>query len=461
VHHLLLADSGLRALVMTSANLSEEPIVIANDEAVERLCGIADAFLVHDREILQRADDSVMQVVEEKPQFVRRSRGHVPLPVRLLQETPPLLAAGGHLKSVFTLASGRHAYQSQHLGDLESVTSVDFFAEALEHFEKIFQVAPEYVVHDLHPGYVSTAWALAQAQPKIAVQHHHAHIAGCMAEHGLCGPVIGLALDGTGYGVDGRVWGGEVLIATLTDFERFAHLKYVAMPGSEAAVRQPWRMALGHLYAALGEGVFDADLLARLKVSESDARLLVRMIERGVNSPLTSSCGRMFDAAAALILGRDRVDYEAQAAIELEGIAERDTAGQNNVYPLRLEDNGEEGPLILNPTTMWQELLADLRSGEEPAKMSARFHAGVADAYVRAAIAAGERTDIRDVCLSGGVFHNRLLTHLVCVGLRKAGMEIHLPVLASPGDGGLSYGQAAVAAALIAEAALGKRNGVI
>ena len=451
VQTLLLADSGLRALVMTSANLSEEPIAIANGEAVERLRGIADAFLVHDREILQRADDSVMQVVEGKPQFVRRSRGHVPLPVRLPRKTPPLLAVGGHLKSVFTLASGWHAYQSQHLGDLESVASVDFFAEALQHFEGIFQIVPEYVVHDLHPGYVSTAWALAQTQPKIAVQHHHAHIAGCMAEHGLCGPVIGLALDGTGYGVDGHVWGGEVLIATLTDFERFAHLKYVAMPGSEAAVRQPWRMALGHLHAALGDGVFEAGVLARMKVSESDARLLVRMIERRVNSPLTSSCGRMFDAAAALILGRDRVDYEAQAAIELEGIAESDTAERSGGYPLRHEDDGTSGALILDPTAMWKALLADLRSGEEPAKMSARFHAGVAVGYVRAAAAAKERTGIRDVCLSGGVFHNRLLTHLVCVGLRRAGMETHLPVMVSPGDGGLSYGQAVVAAARIAE----------
>jgi hydrogenase maturation protein HypF len=452
VHHLLLGGR-LRALVMTSANLSEEPIVIANDEAVERLRGIADAFLVHDREILQRADDSVMEVVEGRPQFVRRSRGHVPLPVRLLQETPPLLAVGGHLKSVFTLASGRHGYQSQHLGDLESVSSLDFFAEALEHFERIFQVAPEVVVHDLHPGYASTAWALRQTQPKIAVQHHHAHIAGCMAEHGLRGPVIGLALDGTGYGVDGCVWGGEVLIATLTGFERFAQLKYVAMPGSEAAVRQPWRMAFGHLYAALGDEVFDAEVLARLKASEGDARLLARMIERGVNSPLTSSCGRMFDAAAALILGRDRVEYEAQAAIELEGVAGIDVGGTERGYVVGVEDGKDEGPLILNPKPMWEELLDDLRSGVTRERMSAKFHVGVADAYVRAVIAARERTDIRAVCLSGGVFHNRLLTKIICKRLREAEMETYLPVRVSPGDGGLSYGQAAVAAALIAEGA--------
>jgi len=450
VHALLLGEGGLRALVMTSANLSEEPIVIANDEAVERLGGIADAFLVHDREILQRADDSVMQVVEEKPQFVRRSRGHVPLPVRLLQETPPLLAVGGHLKSVFTLATGRHGYQSQHLGDLESVASLDFFAEALEHFERIFEVAPEYVVHDLHPGYASTAWAMQQVQPKIAVQHHHAHIAGCMAEHGLRGSVVGLALDGTGYGVDGCVWGGEVLIATLTSFERFAHLKYVAMPGSEAAVKQPWRMAFAHLHAALGEGVFAADVLARLKVSEGDARMLVRIMEVGLNSPLTSSCGRMFDGAGALILGRDRVDYEAQAAIELEGFAERDAMSLADGYLLWLQEK-TKGPWILDPTPMWEELLADLRKGEAPARMSSRFHAGLADVYARAVVAASERTGIRQVCLSGGVFHNRLLTHLVFRALREAGMEIYLPEKVSPGDGGLSYGQAVVAAALIAE----------
>jgi hydrogenase maturation protein HypF len=450
VHTLLLGAGGLRALVMTSGNLSEEPIVIANDEAVERLRGIADAFLVHDREILQRADDSVMQMVEGKPQFVRRSRGHVPLPVRLLQDSPPLLAVGGHSKSVFTLASGRHGYQSQHLGDLESVASVDFFAEALEHFERIFEISPEYVAHDLHPGYASTAWAMQQAPPKIAVQHHHAHIAGCMAEYGLHGPVIGLALDGTGYGVDGCVWGGEVLIATLTSFERFAHLKYVAMPGSEAAVRQPWRMAFGHLHAALGDGVFAADVLARLKVSDGDARMLARIMELGLNSPLTSSCGRMFDAAAALILGRDRVDYEAQAAIELEGVAERDAMSTTDGYLLRLEETVDE-PWILDPKPMWDELLEDLRNKETPARMSLRFHAGVAYAYVRASMAVHVRTGIRQVCLSGGVFHNRLLTRLVCRALREAGMEIYLPEKVSPGDGGLSYGQAAVAVALIAE----------
>lgn len=448
VHHLLLGERGLRALVMTSANLSEEPTVIGNEEAVERLREVADAFLVHDREILQRADDSVMEVVEGRPQLVRRSRGHVPLPVKLPFDVPPMLAVGGHLKSVFALAQGRHVYQSQHLGDLESVTSLEFFAEALRHFEGIFELTPAVVVHDFHPGYASTAWALRQAQPKIAVQHHHAHIAGCMAEHQLRGPAIGLALDGTGYGDDGRVWGGEVLIATLKRYERFAHLKYVPMPGSDAAVRQPWRMAFAHLHAALGEEVFDADVLGRLKLTEQDARLLAKAMERGVNSPLTSSCGRMFDAAAALVMGRDRVDYEAQAAIELEGIARFERVGG---YVLSLDGAGGDGPLLLDPKAMWREMLNDLRKGMEHAKMSAKFHAGVANAYVCAAMAARERTGIREVCVSGGVVHNRLLTRLICEGLLASGLVVYLPEAVSPGDGGLSYGQVVVAAAQLTE----------
>lgn len=447
LHHLLLSGDTLRALVMTSANLSEEPIAIGNAEAVDRLQGIADAYLVHDREILQRADDSVMEVVEGEPQFVRRSRGHVPLPVRLPKTAPPMLAVGGHLKNVFTLASGTHAYQSQHLGDLESVATLDFFAEALEHLKHTFQIDPQYIVHDMHPGYASTAWALAQELPRIAVQHHHAHIAGCMAEHALEGPVIGLSLDGTGYGEDGRIWGGEVLIADYAEHRRFAHLKYVPMPGSDAAVRQPWRMAFSHMREALGEAALDAELLARLGAKEQDARLMAQMADKGINSPLTSSCGRLFDAAAALILRRSAVDYEAQAAIELEGAANADaTRG----YSLELEPGGDA--MILNPAMLWSELLEDLRRGVDAAEISARFHLGVATGFAKAALVAREQTGITDVCFSGGVFHNRLLTRMLAAHLRDAGMKVHLPVRVSPGDGGLSYGQAAVAAARLAQA---------
>jgi hydrogenase maturation protein HypF len=324
LQHLLFAAARVRALVMTSANLSEEPIAIDNDEARGRLATIADAFLMHDREILQRCDDSVAAVVDGASQLIRRARGFVPLAVELPMEAPALLAVGGHLKSVFALTRGRYAYQSQHLGDLENLTGLDFFKESLAHLMRTFEVEPETVVHDMHPGYLSTTWAKEWAHEHglrvIAVQHHHAHVAGCMAEHGLDGPTIGMALDGTGYGTDGRIWGGEVLICTLDGFERFAHLDYVPMPGGDAAVREPWRMALAHLQSA-GFDVASSEVLKILQTSEREARLLTRMMERRVNSPLTSSLGRLFDAAAAVVLGRRTVDYEAQAAIELEGIA--------------------------------------------------------------------------------------------------------------------------------------------
>ncbi|MDR3751038.1 MAG: carbamoyltransferase HypF, partial [Terracidiphilus sp.] len=324
LQHLLFADARIRALVMTSANLSEEPITIDNDEAQARLGEIADAFLLHDREILQRCDDSVVAVVDGAPQLIRRARGFVPLGVELPLDAPPLLAVGGHLKNVFALARGRHIYQSQHLGDLENLTGLEFFKESLAHLMRTFEIEPETVVHDLHPGYLSTTWAKEWARERgvglIAVQHHHAHVAGCMAEHGLEGQVIGLALDGTGYGTDGRIWGGEVLVSRLDGFERFAHLDYVPMPGGEAAIREPWRMALGHLSAA-GFEMTCNETLSLLGATEKEARVLMRMIERCVNTPLTSSLGRLFDAAAAVVLGRRVVDYEAQAAIEMEGIA--------------------------------------------------------------------------------------------------------------------------------------------
>jgi hydrogenase maturation protein HypF len=452
LQHLLFADERVRALVMTSANLSEEPIAIDNEEARARLAAIADAFLMHNREILQRCDDSVAAVVDGRPQLVRRARGFVPLGVELHLDAPPMLAVGGHLKNVFALARGRRVYQSQHLGDLENLTGLEFFKESLGHLMRTFEIEPETVAHDLHPGYLSTAWAKEWAAERglklIAVQHHHAHIAGCMAEHGLQGPVIGLSLDGTGYGTDGRIWGGEVLIARLDEFERFAHLDYVAMPGGEAAIREPWRMALGHLSAA-GFDVGSDSLLSLLGVKEQEARVLRRMMERGVNTPLTSSCGRLFDAVAAVVLGRGRVDYEAQAAIELEGLAvdEPDEPG----YPMEFKvgDWAAREPVKICAGPLWRELMDDLQSGVSKARIAARFHAGVADAFVRAAVLARKATGIKQVALSGGCMHNRRLARLLRRGLEAEGFEVFQHAHVSPGDGGLSYGQVAVAAAML------------
>jgi hydrogenase maturation protein HypF len=460
LQHLLFADSRVKALVMTSANLSEEPIAIDNDEALARLGQIADAFLMHDREILQRCDDSVMALVDGAPQLIRRARGFVPLAVPLPFESPPLLAVGGHLKNVFALARGRFAYQSQHLGDLENLTSLDFFREALQHLMHTFEIEPEAVVHDLHPGYLSTSWAKEWAAernlPLIAVQHHHAHIAACMAEHGIEGPVIGLSLDGTGYGTGGTIWGGEVLIVQLVgpdpgQFERFAHLEYVPMPGGEAAIREPWRMALGHLHHA-GFDVESPEVLALLGAKPQEVRVLERMIERELNAPLTSSCGRLFDAVAAVVLGRSVVDYEAQAAIELEGLAvdEPDELGSGYTLELLHGDWGARKPARISAKPLWAELLEDLRAGASKSRIAARFHAGVATAFIGAAKMARENTGIEGVALSGGCLHNRRLARLLRRGLEANDFQVYQHRNVSPGDGGLSYGQVAVAAAILA-----------
>lgn len=460
LQHLLFADERVRALVMTSANLSEEPIAIDNDEALARLGKIADAFLMHDREILERSDDSVMAIVDGAPQFIRRARGFVPLSVPLPGNlgkvgSPPLLAVGGHLKNVFALACGHYAYQSQHLGDLENVTGLDFFRESLAHLMRTFEIEPEIVVHDLHPGYLSTSWAKEWASesdlPLIAVQHHHAHIAACMAEHGIEGPVIGLSLDGTGYGIDGRIWGGEVLISRLDGFDRFAHLDYVPMPGGEAAIREPWRMALGHLHAA-GFDVDSPELLTLLGAKEKDAGVLRRMIDRELNTPLTSSCGRLFDAVATVVLGRGVVDYEAQAAIELEGLAidEPDELDFGYHFEGLAGAWNVRQPMRISAAPLWRELLEDLRSGVAKPRITARFHAGVATAFVRAAVLARAATGIRQVALSGGCMHNRRLAVLLRGGLEAEGFAVFQHKQVSPGDGGLSYGQAVVAAAIVA-----------
>jgi len=324
---------------------------------------------------------------------------------------------------------------------------------------RTFEVEPETVVHDLHPGYLSTEWAKQWAADRnlrlIAVQHHHAHIAACMAEHAIESEVIGLSLDGTGYGTDGRIWGGEVLICRLDGpdpgkFERFAHLDYVPMPGGEAAIREPWRMALGALHAA-GLDVESPEVTALLGVKPQEVRVLKRMIERELNTPLTSSCGRLFDAVAAVVLGRCVVDYEAQAAIELEGLAVDEPDNLSSGYALEWlhGDWKARKPARISAMPLWQELHKDLRASVNKPRIAARFHAGVAAAFIGAAKAARENTGIEKVALSGGCLHNRRLARLLRRGLEEEGFQVFQHRNVSPGDGGLSYGQAAVAAAML------------
>jgi len=441
LHHLLFADGRLTALVMTSANLSDEPICIDNDEARTRLHGIADGFLLHNREILQRTDDSVAAIVAGQPQLIRRARGYVPLSVPLPLDAPPLLAVGGQMKSVFTLARGPHAYQSQHLGDLEQRPTLEFFEHALAHLQTTFQLTPQAVAHDLHPEYLSTAWAQDYASarnlPLIGIQHHHAHVAACLAENGLTAPALGLALDGTGYGTDGTVWGGELLHFDLRTFTRTASLRPIPMPGGGVAITQPWRMALSAIATLIGP-----EATTGLGFPERESALLLQLLAKGKAGPLTSSCGRLFDAVAAIILHRHIVDYEAQAAIELEGIAsDADYGG----YPVELTQNGDFW--LIEPVTMLSRLLREHQEGVEPAILASRFHRWVAVAFSGVVERTREATGISTVCLSGGCLHNRLLTRMLIEELGSIGCKVLLHRDVSPGDGGLSYGQAAIAAA--------------
>jgi hydrogenase maturation protein HypF len=440
LHHLLLHDVG-RPLVMTSGNVSDEPIAYEDGDARERLAEIADLFLAHDRPIHVRTDDSVVRATARGPLLLRRSRGFVPESLPLpLEAARPLLAYGAELKSTFCVAKGRRAWVSHHIGDLENWETLRSFREGVDHFERVFAVEPELVAHDLHPDYLSTKEALErEGVEAVGVQHHHAHLAACLAEHGEAGPALGAIFDGTGYGPDGTVWGGELLVGGLSGFERAGSLWPVRMPGGERAIREPWRMAC----AWLDDDAVPAGLAGRVD-PERWGRVLA-LARGGTSSPLTSSMGRLFDAVAALCGLRTTVNYEGQAAAELEAVADRREAG---AYPLPLL---EEDRFVLDARPTMAAVLED---GEGAALVSARFHNAVAAATASAcARIAGER-GLGLVVLSGGVFQNRLLLERTAAALDKAGLRVLLPRRLPPNDGGISYGQAAVSAALLAEGAL-------
>jgi hydrogenase maturation protein HypF len=443
MHHLLFAEGGFQALVMTSGNLSEEPIAIDNHEAVERLQELADCFLVHNRAILLRCDDSVVRIVDGKPRQLRRSRGFVPVPVFLKEELPSILAVGGELKNTVCLTKGKHAFLSQHVGDLENLESFRFFEEAVEHLERILEIKPQVVAYDLHPGYFSTKWALAQRDVRlIGVQHHHAHIASCMAENHLEGEVIGFALDGTGYGTDGHIWGGEVLTAGFEDFQRVAHFDYVPMPGGDQAIREPWRMAVAYLFHHFGREFLKWKTPLVASLDPAQLEVVLRMIERGVNSPQTSSCGRLFDAVAALAGVRSRVNYEAQAAIELEmSMAE---TGDDSAYPIDLLLR--EGTRIIDTQRTFELILMDLDVQVPLAAISRRFHNGLVNVFTQLAESIRAESALNRVCLSGGTFHNAYLLTRLQRRLERSKFEVFVHSEVPAGDGGLSLGQAMIAA---------------
>ena len=443
LHHLLLADLGV-PLVMTSGNVSDEPIAFEDGDALERLAGIAEAVLLHDRPIRTRTDDSVVRAVGERPLTLRRSRGYVPASLRLPAPVErPLLACGAELKSTFCLAGGDRAWVSHHIGDLRNAETVAAFADGVAHFERLFELAPEVVVHDLHPEYLSTKYALERdAAHHVGVQHHHAHLAACLAEHGESGPAIGAIYDGTGLGTDGTVWGGELLAGGLAGFERAGHLRPVRLPGGEAAIRQPWRMACAWLQEALGE---EPEPLPG--VDPARWRAVASLARGELAAPVTTSMGRLFDAVAALCGIRLEVSYEGQAAIELEGAAE---PGGHGRYELPLDRTAGEGT-VLDARPLVLEVAADLRAGVAPGVVAARFHDTVAAATSVACVAAASARGLELAVLSGGVFANRRLLEGTAARLRAAGLRVLVPERLPPGDGGIAYGQASVAAAQSAQ----------
>jgi len=523
LHHLLLAEGKFEALVMTSGNLSEEPIVIANDEALARLSSLADFFLMHNRDILLRCDDSVVRQVPRflaessrpevfnrrdhrenreiaektetqdswklqqlpensrtevfdrrdhrenkesaektetqdswKLQQLRRSRGFVPVPVFLKEEVASILAVGGELKNTICLTKGRHAFLSQHVGDLENLESYKFFEEAIDHLQNVLEIEPLIIAYDLHPDYFSTKWARRQAGLQtIGVQHHHAHIASCMAENHIDGKVIGFALDGTGYGTDGNIWGGEVFIADFVDFERAAHFEYVPMPGGSAAIREPWRMAVSYLLHHFGRDFLRMKLPFLGGISRHKLALLMHALERHINSPLTSSCGRLFDAVAAIAGVRQEVTYEAQAAIELEmaldlncngGEAKRAKERISAEAAYRFEVVPADGLSIISTRPMFEALLKDVGDDIPVAEISRKFHDGLVNVFVQIGEILREHKSLNRICLSGGTFNNLYLTVRISSELRAAGFEVFTQNEVPAGDGGLSLGQAMIAA---------------
>ena len=471
LHHLMLDDLGF-PLVATSGNLSDEPICTDERDALGRLGGMADFFLVHDRPVERHVDDSVARIVEGVPRLLRRARGFAPLPVRLGAEVPPILAVGAHLKNAVALAVGRQAFLSQHIGDLETPQALAAFERVLADLARLYEVKPTAVAHDLHPDYLSTKWALTSGLPTVGVQHHHAHLASCLAENGALGPALGVTWDGTGYGTDGTVWGGEFLLGDAGGFERVAHFRPFRLPGGEAAIREPRRSAAGILWEMTGEGdrgIFlegnkERDGATAGAFTDTEKRVLSSMLQKEINSPVTSSAGRLFDAVASLLGVAQKCSFEGQAAMQLEWLADTAEVGTGS-FVLPLEETGllafrdcasgaalaagasaSPSKILLDWSPLVSALLAERASGVTIARLSARFHNALAAAIVGVA----RRVGCPRVALTGGCFQNKLLTERAGAALRREGFEVLLHREVPPNDGGICLGQAAVAAARIA-----------
>ena len=445
LHHLLFAQApGFEALVMTSGNLSEEPIVSTNDDAQSRLAALADHFLLHNRDIQIPADDSVVRTFEGRDYPVRRSRGYAPEPIDLGMPVAQILACGGELKNTICLTKDHYAILSQHIGDLENLETVEFFRQTLAHLRRFFAIQPVAAAHDLHPNYASTRFALDESGLQtIGVQHHHAHIASCMADNSVSGAVIGVALDGTGFGTDGKIWGGEFLVCDYKQFTRHGHLSYIPLAGGDRAVREPWRSALAYLRAALGSDALHLRLPLLDCIAPARLGFVNQMLDRQIQTMDTSSCGRLFDAVASILGIRHEVTYEGQAAVELEAIA----SAAEGSYPFTF--SGDE-PFQIDLRGMIEAIVQDFLRGAPAADVSGRFHRTLAHVVRDACFRIRERDNLSRVCLSGGSFQNLRLLRLSIEGLKSNGFEVFVHRRVPANDGGLALGQAVIANAILA-----------
>ncbi len=444
LHHILMRKAGL-PLVMTSGNLSEEPIARDNDEAVRRLSGIADYFLEHNRDIYSRYDDSVMIVENEIPRFTRRARGYAPYPVRLNGPARQILGCGAEEKNTFCLTRDNFAFVSQHIGDMENVETLEHFTNTIELYRQLFRIEPEIVACDLHPEYLPTKYAkeLAAVDKNlelVPVQHHHAHIASCLTDNGAEGPVIGVSFDGTGYGTDGHIWGGEFMVADFKGFTRKAHLEYLPLPGGAAAIKKPYRTATGYLYTL---GIDADEKLPFLKnIDSSEIDIIKRQVDKVINTPLTSSMGRLFDAVAALTDIRGVVEYEAQAAIDLETYATEAT-DETGSYPFGVAE--ENDVKIITVLDMFNNIIDDMHHHTSKSVIASRFHNTVTEMILRLCQSISTETGLKKAALSGGVFQNRLLLRKAIASLESDGFEVYTHRQVPCNDGGISLGQVVIA----------------
>ncbi len=442
LHHLLLREIDF-TVVATSGNLTDEPICTDENDAIRRLGHIADLFLVHNRPIERHVDDSVAWIIEGAPRLLRRARGYAPLPISLARPIPPILAVGAHLKNTVALSVGDQVFISQHIGDLETAEAMRAFERVIADFLRLYEVEPTIIAHDMHPDYLATKWAkeqAAQGVELVAVQHHHAHLAAVLAENRIEGRALGVIWDGTGYGTDGTVWGGEFLLGDAAGFERMAHLRPFRLPGGDRAVKEPRRVALALLWEMFGEEALAWDDLAPVAAfGQTERRLLAQMLEKRVHAPLTTSAGRLFDGVAALLGLHQTISFEGQAAMALEFAAD---PAIRDAYPTLLTSVRNNSPWILDWRPLISAILADLRANAPIPTIAARFHNALIEIIVQVAKRVGEPR----VALTGGCFQNRILTEQAAQRLRAAGFEVILHRQVPPNDGGISLGQAVVAA---------------